>query len=77
MVKRRYCLNSLHIGRLIITANQPFSQWDKIFPDFMMTVAAADRVIHHAHIIEIERESYRKKTTLEKIILSYSTGQDS
>jgi len=42
--------------------NQPFSQWDKIFPDTMMTVAAIDRIIHHATIIEIDSESYRKKS---------------
>ena len=48
-------------GSLIITSNQPFSHWDQIFPDTMMTVAAIDRVIHHATIIEIDAESYRKK----------------
>ncbi len=47
-------------GSLIITANQPFSEWDHIFPDNMMTVAAVDRLIHHASIIELEGESYRK-----------------
>jgi DNA replication protein DnaC len=51
---------------LIITSNQPFSQWDQIFPDTMMTVAAIDRIIHHATIIEIEGESYRKKQSLKK-----------
>ncbi|WP_445945136.1 IS21-like element helper ATPase IstB [Shewanella sp.] len=54
-------------GSLIITANQPFSEWDKIFPDSMMTVAAIDRLIHHATIIELEGESYRKKHQLEQI----------
>jgi len=53
-------------GSLIITSNQPFSQWNQIFPDSMMTVAAVDRIIHHAHIIEIEGESYRKKQQLKK-----------
>lgn len=48
-------------GSLIITSNQPFSQWDHIFPDTMMTVAAIDRIIHHATIIEIDSESYRRK----------------
>ncbi len=48
-------------GSLIITSNQPFSQWDQIFPDTMMTVAAIDRIIHHATIIEIDSESYRRK----------------
>jgi DNA replication protein DnaC len=52
-------------GSLIITSNQPFSQWDHIFPDTMMTVAAIDRIIHHATIIEIEGESYRKKQRLK------------
>lgn len=48
-------------GSLIITSNQPFSQWDQIFPDTLMTVAAIDRIIHHATIIEIDSDSYRKK----------------
>lgn len=46
---------------LIITANQPFSAWDQIFPDTIMTVAAIDRLIHHGSIIEMEGESYRKQ----------------
>ena len=48
-------------GSLIITSNQPFSEWDKIFADPAMTVAAIDRVVHHASIIEIEGDSYRKR----------------
>lgn len=48
-------------GSLVITSNQPFSQWDDIFPDTMMAVAAIDRIIHHATIIEIDTESYRRK----------------
>lgn len=53
-------------GSLIITANQPFSSWDQIFPDSMMTVAAIDRLIHHASIIELEGESYRRQQQLKK-----------
>ncbi len=48
-------------GSLIITSNQPFSHWDQIFPDTLMTVAAIDRIIHHASIIEIDGVSYRRK----------------
>lgn len=54
-------------GSLIVTANQPFSAWDNIFPDSMMTVAAIDRLIHHATIIELEGDSYRKKQQLEQV----------
>jgi DNA replication protein DnaC len=47
---------------LIITCNQPFSEWDKIFPNAAMTVAAIDRLVHHATILEFNTESYRKRT---------------
>lgn len=53
---------------LIITSNQPFSQWHSIFADKDMTVAAVDRLIHHAHIIELEGESYRKKMAKRKAL---------
>ena len=46
---------------LLVTANQPFSQWDTIFADDMMTVAAVDRLVHHALIVEIHTDSYRKR----------------
>jgi len=48
-------------GSLIITSNQPFSHWDQIFPDSLMTVAAVDRIIHHSTILEIQGGSYRRK----------------
>lgn len=48
-------------GSLIVTSNQPFSHWDQIFPDTLMTVAAIDRIIHHATIVEIDGDSFRKK----------------
>lgn len=51
-------------GSLIITSNQPFSQWDSIFTDSSMTVAAIDRVVHHSIIIEVEAESYRKRQAI-------------
>ncbi len=51
---------------LLITANQPFSQWNSIFTDSMMTVAAVDRLIHHAVIIEIKAQSYRKRAAAER-----------
>ena len=51
---------------IIVTANQPFSEWDSIFPDNMMAVAAIDRLIHHASIINIKEQSYRKATSANK-----------
>jgi DNA replication protein DnaC len=51
---------------LLITANQPFSQWDSIFTDSMMTVAAIDRLVHHATILEIQAESFRKQAAISR-----------
>lgn len=54
-------------GSLIVTANQPFSQWDSIFPDNMMAVASIDRLLHHATVLNITGESYRVKDKKEEI----------
>ena len=51
---------------LLITANQPFGEWGKIFPDQAMTLAAIDRLVHHAMIFEINVDSYRRKAALKK-----------
>jgi len=48
-------------GSLIVTSNQPFSQWEHIFTDSSMTVAAIDRLVHHSTIIDIQAESFRKR----------------
>ncbi len=45
---------------LLITANQSFDKWDEIFPNNVTAVAAIDRLIHHATIININEPSYRK-----------------
>lgn len=47
---------------LIVTCNQPFSEWGQIFPDPAVTVAAIDRLVHHATILEFNAESYRRRT---------------
>ena len=51
---------------LLITANQPFGEWGKIFPDQAMTLAAIDRLVHHATILEMNVQSYRRKTAVER-----------
>jgi DNA replication protein DnaC len=49
---------------IMITANQPFSGWDSVFPDKAMTVAAIDRLVHHASILEMNVESFRRRTAM-------------
>jgi DNA replication protein DnaC len=51
---------------MLITANQPFGEWGKIFPDPAMTLAAVDRLVHHATIFEMNVESYRRRSALQR-----------
>ncbi len=39
---------------------------DEIFPDQVMTLAAVDRLVHHATIFEMDVESYRRRTAIER-----------
>jgi DNA replication protein DnaC len=51
---------------VLITANQPFGDWSKIFPNPAMTLAVVDRLAHHATIFEMNVESYRRRAALER-----------
>ena len=45
---------------VILTTNLVFSDWERIFKDPMTTLAAIDRVVHHAVIVDLMGlESYR------------------
>jgi DNA replication protein DnaC len=50
----------------LITANQPFSGWNDVFPDPGMTVAAIDRLVHHSTIFQLNVESYRRRNANDK-----------
>jgi DNA replication protein DnaC len=56
VVSRRYEQKSI-----VITTNLPFKHWDTVFPNAACAVALIDRLTHHAEIISIEGESYRKR----------------
>jgi DNA replication protein DnaC len=53
-------------GSLVITSNQPYKHWAKIFNnDATITSAVLDRLLHHAETIVIEGSSFRMKDHLE------------
>jgi len=56
LIARRYETKSLAVA-----ANQPFSAWKRVFPDEAMAVAAIDRLVHHATILEMNVDSYRRR----------------
>jgi DNA replication protein DnaC len=51
---------------VMITTNLVFSKWDQIFKDPMTTMAAIDRLVHHATILEFNGESIRAQKAKEK-----------
>lgn len=61
LIARRYETRSLAVA-----ANQPFSTWDRIFPDPAVTVAAIDRLVHHATILEMNVDSYRRRAAADR-----------
>ena len=49
-------------GSMVLTSNLPFTQWASAFADDQtLTAAMLDRLLHHAHIVQISGESYRLK----------------
>jgi DNA replication protein DnaC len=61
LIARRYENRSLAIA-----TNVPFSAWDRLFPDKAMAVAAIDRLVHHATILEMNVDSYRRRAAAER-----------
>ncbi len=61
VVARRY-----ESGSLILTSNLPFTQWSGTFgDDETLTAAMLDRLLHHAHIVQINGQSYRLKDKIK------------
>jgi len=60
VVSRRYERKSL-----VLTTNLAFSDWPTVFPNAACTTALIDRVVHHAEIIAIEGDSYRRREAQE------------
>lgn len=56
LIDRRYEKKST-----IITTNINFNNWDEVFMDPVIANAILDRILHHAHVINITGKSYRLK----------------
>ena len=49
----------------MVTTDLPFDEWTEVFGSDRLTGALLDRLTHHDHILEINRESYRYKRSRE------------
>lgn len=56
IVSRRYESKSI-----VMTTNLAFSEWPTIFPNATCATALIDRTVHHADVVAIEGESYRRR----------------
>ena len=45
----------------MITTNLPFKRWDTVFPNASCAVALIDRLTHHADILALEGDSFRRR----------------
>lgn len=50
----------------LITTNKSFSEWSEVFPNASCVVAMIDRLVHHAEILSIKGDSYRRKEAQER-----------
>lgn len=46
-------------GSLIVTSNRAVEEWAPLFEDDLLASAALDRLLHHAHVIEMTGSSFR------------------
>lgn len=53
-------------GSVILTSNKYFSDWDELLSDNVIATALLDRLLHHAHVINIRGgQTYRLKDRLK------------
>ena len=48
-------------GSIILTSNKYFSGWGELLSDNVLATALLDRLLHHAHVLNIRGETYRLK----------------
>lgn len=46
-------------GAMVITSNRDVEEWPPLFADPLLAGAAMDRLLHHAHVVTIEGDSFR------------------
>ena len=48
-------------GSVILTSNKGLGDWGQMFGDAVLATAILDRLLHHAHIVNIRGASYRMR----------------
>jgi DNA replication protein DnaC len=53
-------------GSMIVTSNRALEEWYPMFLDDLMASAAMDRLLHHAHVVEMRGDSFRNPSGMRK-----------
>ena len=53
---------------LLVTSNQPFSEWEQVFDNTAMSVAAVDRLVDNSTVIVIEGQSYWRRRSRRLLV---------
>ena len=62
-------------GSIILTSNLSFGEWDNTFADnSALTAAMLDRLLHHAHVVQIKGDSYRLKDKKKAGVLTSASS---
>jgi DNA replication protein DnaC len=54
-------------GSLVLTTNRAIEEWPALFGDALLSSAALDRMVHHAHVIVIKGKSFRAAKSLGSV----------
>ena len=54
-------------GSTIVTTNLPFSKWTDLFENTTMVAALIDRLTFRSHVLDMNGESYRLKSSLQEM----------
>ena len=61
LIRRRY-----ERGSIILTSNRAIEEWSPLFKDELLASVAMDRLLHHAHVLVLEGDSYRNPRKRKK-----------
>jgi DNA replication protein DnaC len=48
-------------GSIVMTSNRAFKEWNEVFPNATSIGTMLDRLLHHADVVLIEGQSYRRR----------------
>ena len=52
-------------GSVILTSNKYFRDWGELLSDNVLATALLDRLLHHAHVVNIRGQTYRLRDRLK------------